>query len=168
MLPWELSLNARMSDSRGTKTVVKEMVVSTGGKNSRGKTAKDKGSAVKRRTGKTLGQSRLVKMPVTSPHPLFSKFATHWLSDRDVKEGSSLKVFWCSVQSIISVFQVKPKRVEVGHWHCTKQTTPNQAYLGVARVLVALLEQLEPATGVPRPTFVLPQIDVFTLLYGCC
>lgn len=149
MLLWELSLNARMSDSRGTKTVDKGMVLSTGGKSSQGKTAKDKGSAVKRRTGKTLGQSRLVKLPVTSPYPLFSKLATHWLSDRDVKEGSNLKVFWCSVQSIISVFQVKPKRVEVVHWHSTKQTTPNQAYLGVARVLVALLEQLAPATGVP-------------------
>lgn len=70
MLPWELSLNARMSDSRGTKTVDREMDLSTGGKSSRGKTAKDKGSAVKRRTGKTLGQSRLVKMPVTSPPTL--------------------------------------------------------------------------------------------------
>lgn len=54
MLPWELSQNARMSDSRGTKTVVKEMVGSTRGRSSRGKTAKGKGSPGKRKTGEVI------------------------------------------------------------------------------------------------------------------
>ena len=68
MLPWEPSQNARMSDSRGTKTVVKEMVGSTRGRSSRGKTAKGKGSPGKRKTGKVIWSGT----PLEDP-PLFSK-----------------------------------------------------------------------------------------------